>query len=120
MTPDHLASDQFSHPFAQSHPSDLIIPGVRQPSFTCDATINPMLLMGGTHELLSPHESSQDSMYTSEGNYYQCPSPAPSTPAEVWMNHPGYEASVAASSPVSPTMGSRVSAPVHRRAMMLC
>lgn len=119
MTPDYLASE-VPHPFAQSHPSDVILPEFRQPVFISNATINPVLLMGGSHELLSPHESSQDSMYLSEDDHYQCPSPACSTPAEVWVDYQGYEGSVVTSSPVSPTVGSRVSALVHRYDMMLC
>lgn len=117
MTPDYLASE-VSHPFAQSHPGDPNVPGFRQPSYISNATINPALLMGGGHELLSPHASSQDSMYISEDDQYQCPSPACS--AEIWVDYSGYEASVVASSPTSPTVGSRVSALVRRCDMMLC
>jgi len=119
MIPEHLSSDEVPHPFAQSHSGDLIVSGIRHPSFTCDATIDPMMLMGADHGLLSQHSSSSDCLYIPDGNPYHHPSPAPSTSAGVWMGYPLYEASASVSAPISPTVGDRVSA-LALDMIMLC
>jgi len=99
MIPGYRASDEVPHPFAQGHSGDLTASGVRQPSFTCGATIDPMLLMGGGHE--------SNSLYTTEDNHYHHQSVVPPTSGRVWM---GYPDPAAVSSPISPALGNRVSA----------
>lgn len=120
MTPNYLASSQISHPFVQGHSRDLTVPGVRHPSFTCDATIDPVFLMGANHELLSQHDSSSNPLYISEGDHYRRSPPAPSTSGEVWMGYSGYEASPPVPILINRMVGNRVSALVLYSEVMLC
>lgn len=120
MIPEYLASDEVPHPFAQSHSGNFLVSGVMQLSFTCDETIDPMLLMGGNHEFPRQGSPSPNSAYYPEGDHYQHTSPAPSTSDGVWMGYPSYEASASAPIPISPTVGNRVSALARYDAIVLC
>jgi len=54
MIPEYLASGEVPHPFAQSHSSDLVVSGIGQQSFICNATADlALLLIGGSRETLS-------------------------------------------------------------------
>ena len=109
MIPEYRASDEVSHPFTQGHSGDLTVSGVRQPSFTSGATIDPMLLMGGGHGF--------NTLYTTESSHYQHPSSIPSTSSGGWVDYP---APASVPSHINPTLANMVSALARYRVVMLC
>ena len=113
MSADFVISDgapyHVPHRLTQSYPGGPTYPQIERLSLPYDGTINPSLLMGGDHTFPHHNQSPVDS-YVSGDEHYLDMSPAPSTHTEVWMGYSD-EGSVSGTSPTSPTVCNRVSAP---------